>query len=106
MTLPHLFQNSHDGLHGTGRTQADPGGKRMRRMQEQAKSHPATEERQLLRIESDVRRITGLGRTRVRQGEIEEGRPPVVRVGRAVRVDSRDLDAWIERSKSGNGVAA
>lgn len=31
--------------------------------------------------------------------EIWEGRLPQVRIGRAVRIDRKDLEAWLERQK-------
>lgn len=49
----------------------------------------------LLRIAPDVTHQTGLGRSTI-YAEIAAGRLRAVRVGRAVRVRSDDLAAWIE----------
>lgn len=49
----------------------------------------------LLRIWPDATERAGLGRTSL-YAEIAAGRLRVVRIGRAVRVRSDDLAAWIE----------
>ena len=50
----------------------------------------------LLRIHPDVTELTKLGRTTIYQ-EIQSGRLPAVRIGRAVRVRRSDLLEWLDR---------
>lgn len=62
------------------------------------------EEVRLFRIEPDVVERTALGRSTIYE-EIAAGRLRAVKIGRAVRVRSDDLAAWIE-SRTGDRPAA
>jgi excisionase family DNA binding protein len=44
----------------------------------------------------ELQRILGIGRTKA-HSLIASGDIPSIRVGRSIRIDSRDLDAWLKR---------
>lgn len=48
--------------------------------------------------------VTGLGRTKLYE-EIAEGRLPVVRFGKAVRIPADELRAYVDRAKAAAGIA-
>lgn len=62
-------------------------------MQAPTRERPAG---QLLYTVADVVAITRISRTKL-YGEIQAGRLPVVRIGRAVRITREALEEWIAR---------
>lgn len=59
-------------------------------------------DRELLTVAEAARRLS-LGRATTYQ-LAQRGERPVVRIGRAVRIPARALDAWIVAHTSGGGV--
>jgi len=58
----------------------------------------AKQDRRLLKVPEAARDYLGLSERKV-WSLISSGELPAVRIGRAVRVDARDIDALIERLK-------
>jgi excisionase family DNA binding protein len=50
----------------------------------------------------ELQRILGVGRTKA-HSLVASGDIPSIRVGRSIRIDERDLDAWLERQMHSAG---